>query len=65
MHGHKPTNVLVACERSLRELYLSYLDLFLVHWPNNDIPLADTLRGLAHLLDTGQVKNVGVSNFTS
>ena len=58
-------NVLVACERSLRELDLSYLDLFLVHWPNNDIPLADTLRGLAHLLDTGQVKNVGVSNFTS
>ncbi len=54
-----------ACERSLRELGLSYLDLFLVHWPNNDIPLADTLRGLAHLLDTGQVKNVGVSNFTT
>ena len=54
-----------ACERSLRELGLSYLDLFLVHWPNNDVPLADTLRGLAHLLDTGQVKNVGVSNFTT
>ena len=54
-----------ACERSLRELDLAYLDLFLVHWPNNDIPLAETLRGLAHLLETGQVKNIGVSNFTT
>lgn len=58
-------DVLHACQRSLRELNLSYLDLFLVHWPNNDIPLADTLRALACLVDTGKVKNVGVSNFTS
>lgn len=58
-------DVLQSCEQSLRELDLSYLDLFLVHWPNNEIPLADTLRALAHLLDTGQVKNVGLSNFTT
>ncbi|MFT5375731.1 MAG: 2,5-diketo-D-gluconate reductase B [Candidatus Latescibacterota bacterium] len=58
-------DVLSSCEQSLRELGLSYLDLFLVHWPNNEIPLADTLRALAHLLDTGQVKNVGLSNFTT
>ncbi len=58
-------DVLRACEQSLRELDLSYLDLFLVHWPNNEIPLADTLRALAHLLDSNQVKNVGLSNFTT
>jgi len=58
-------DVLSSCEQSLRELDLSYLDLFLVHWPNNEVPLADTLRALAHLLDTGQVKNVGLSNFTT
>ncbi|MFT5088885.1 MAG: 2,5-diketo-D-gluconate reductase B [Planctomycetota bacterium] len=58
-------DVLSSCEQSLRELGLSYLDLFLVHWPNNEIHLADTLRALAHLLDTGQVKNVGLSNFTT
>lgn len=58
-------DVLSACQESLRELDLSYLDLFLVHWPNNEIPLRETLRALAHLIDAGQVKNIGVSNFTT
>jgi 2,5-diketo-D-gluconate reductase B len=58
-------DVLHAYDRSLRELKLSYLDLFLIHWPNNDIPLADTLRAFACLVDTGRIKNVGVSNFTT
>ncbi len=58
-------DVLRACERSLSELDLSYLDLFLIHWPNNDIPLRDTLRALAELIERGQIKHAGVSNFTT
>ncbi len=58
-------DVLRACERSLRELDLSYLDLLLIHWPNNDIPLRETLRALSALVERGQIKHAGVSNFTT
>ena len=58
-------DVLKTCERSLKELDVSYLDLFLVHWPNNEIPLEQTLRALAQLLDQGLIKNAGLSNFTT
>lgn len=58
-------DVLRACERSLSELDLSYLDLFLIHWPNNEIPLCDTLRAFAYLRESGQIRNAGVSNFTT
>ena len=58
-------DVLKACQRSLDELQLDYLDLFLVHWPNNEIPLKETLSALARLLDRGRVRHIGVSNFTT
>jgi diketogulonate reductase-like aldo/keto reductase len=51
-------------EQTLAELQLDYLDLLLIHWPNNDIPLAETFRAMKKLLDDDKVKNVGVSNFT-
>jgi diketogulonate reductase-like aldo/keto reductase len=49
---------------SLRDLQVDYLDLLLIHWPNEAIPLEETFRALAHLQDEGKVRSVGVSNFT-
>jgi diketogulonate reductase-like aldo/keto reductase len=34
------------CERMLKELNTPYLDLLLIHWPNRNIPIHDTLRGV-------------------
>ncbi len=56
-------DVVRACERSLRRLGVEYLDLYLIHWPNKDIPLEETFRGMKRLLDAGKIKSVGVSNF--
>ena len=52
-------------ESSLRELRTDYVDLLLVHWPNDDVPLAETLGAMAELRDAGKVRNLGVSNFPS
>jgi diketogulonate reductase-like aldo/keto reductase len=52
-----------AIEGSLRRLDTDYVDLYLIHWPNRDIPLKDTFRALNELLADGRVKRVGVSNF--
>lgn len=57
--GYLPT--LKACEVSLEKLGLSYIDLYLIHWPK---PLnAETWRALEHLYRSGKVRAIGVSNF--
>lgn len=51
-----------ACERSLRRLHVAYLDLYMLHWPSG-VPLEETMRALAALVESGKTRFVGVSNF--
>ena len=60
----KYEEVLEQCEETLKELDLEYLDLYLIHWPNENISMEDTFRALNELVDKGKVKSIGVSNFT-
>lgn len=53
-----------ACKRALMELKLHYLDLYLIHWPNKNIPMEETLEAMAELKYEGLIKAIGVSNFT-
>jgi diketogulonate reductase-like aldo/keto reductase len=50
-------------ERSLSELKLDYVDLLLIHWPNPDIPLEETLGAMAQAHQQGLARSIGVSNF--
>lgn len=50
---------------SLRKLGVSQIDLLLLHWPNPKIPLADSIRALCEVKRGGQVRHIGLSNFTS
>ena len=58
--GYQET--LEAYNRSLDKLQLSYLDLYLVHWPKEGKYL-ETYRALVDLYKDGKVKAIGVSNF--
>jgi 2,5-diketo-D-gluconate reductase B len=51
-------------EQSLRTLGAEYVDLLLVHWPNESIPMAETLGELTRLQEEGKVRHIGVSNYT-
>lgn len=51
-----------ACERSLNNLRLEYLDLYLLHWPSS-MPLRETMRALGDLVHAGKTRFIGVSNF--
>lgn len=57
-----------ALERAAREclarLRLSDVDLLLLHWPNPQIPLAETLGALVKVKREGLTRHIGVSNFT-
>lgn len=59
----RPANVRKACEGSLRRLGTDYLDLYLIHWPNPLVQLAETFHALNQLVREGKVRHIGVSNF--
>jgi 2,5-diketo-D-gluconate reductase B len=48
---------------SLARLRTDHVDLLLVHWPNETIPLAETMAALAKVRALGQARHIGVSNF--
>uniref|UniRef100_A0A8C4MKM1 Aldo-keto reductase family 1 member E2 n=1 Tax=Equus asinus asinus TaxID=83772 RepID=A0A8C4MKM1_EQUAS len=69
---HEKSLVEAACTRSLRALKLSYLDLYLMHWPmgfqwSRQSPYAQvipsSLQAMEELVDAGLVRAIGVSNF--
>lgn len=52
-----------SAEKSLRLLGVDYVDLLLVHWPNPQVPLAETMDALGSVLERGLTRHIGVSNF--
>ena len=59
-----PQDVERSVKESLRKLRIDEIDLLLIHWPNDRIPLAETLGAMAKMKQAGYVKQLGVSNFT-
>jgi 2,5-diketo-D-gluconate reductase B len=52
-----------SAEGSLRDLRTDYVDLLLLHWPNPDVPIGETIGALSALRDEGKARQIGVSNF--
>lgn len=50
-------------EESLNKLKMDYVNLLLIHWPNPQVPLQETLSAMQELQTKGKVKAIGVSNF--
>jgi aryl-alcohol dehydrogenase-like predicted oxidoreductase len=63
--GAKPDYVRSAVERSLRELDTDCIDLYQIHRPDPETPIADTLGALDELVQAGKVREIGCSNFSA
>jgi aryl-alcohol dehydrogenase-like predicted oxidoreductase len=63
--GAKPAYVKRACEDSLKRLRTDRIDLYQLHRPDPDTPLADTLGALDDLVRAGKVREIGCSYFTA
>ncbi len=56
-------DVIKACEASLKRLGTDYIDLYQLHWPDNYVPLKETVSAMEKLADEGMVKYIGVCNY--
>jgi len=63
-HDLSPARVQTELEDSLRRLRTDYIDLYQLHWPDPNTPLENTLEVIKKAIDKGQVKQVGLCNFS-
>jgi 2,5-diketo-D-gluconate reductase B len=50
-------------DESLTKLRSDYIDLLLLHWPHQSVPLAEQIGLLNESVRAGKVRHIGVSNF--
>ncbi len=55
-------NTMAALEKSLKKLKLTYIDLYLIHWPRSNLR-NETWKALEKILEEGKARAIGVSNY--
>lgn len=64
LEGAEPAYVKQAVDASLRRLGIDVIDLYQIHRPDENTPIADTLGALNEAVKAGKVREIGCSNFT-
>jgi aryl-alcohol dehydrogenase-like predicted oxidoreductase len=54
-----------ACDASLRRLAVDHIDLYYLHRRNPDVPIEETVGGMAELVDRGKVRYLGLSEVSA
>jgi aryl-alcohol dehydrogenase-like predicted oxidoreductase len=62
--GASAASTKAALEASLRRLGTDRVDLYQLHYPDKDVPIAETIGAMAELVAEGKVKEIGCSNFS-
>jgi len=63
-HLHRE-DLLRSIKASLKRLGVDHVDLYLVHWPNPDIQLKETMSAMEECVREGYTRFIGVSNFSA
>lgn len=63
--GGRPEYIRRAAEDSLQRLGTDRIDLYQIHRPDPDVPIAETLGALNELVTAGKVREIGCSNFSA
>lgn len=57
-------SILKQCDESLKNLKTDYIDIYLVHWPDPDVELEETIDAVSTSKKEGKILHAGVSNFS-
>ena len=60
----RPVRIRKEIEDSLRRLRTDVIDLYQVHWPDFETPIAETARTMEDLRRQGKIRAIGVSNYS-
>jgi aryl-alcohol dehydrogenase-like predicted oxidoreductase len=55
--------VMASIDKSLQRLRTDHVDVYLVHWPDPETPLDETIHALDDIVRQGKARYIGVSNF--
>jgi aryl-alcohol dehydrogenase-like predicted oxidoreductase len=61
--GLTRNHILASAQASLRRLRTDYIDLYQLHYPDDDVAIEETLGALTDLVHRGDVRAIGCSNF--
>ncbi|OVE90349.1 2,5-didehydrogluconate reductase [Agrobacterium tumefaciens] len=65
VENYKHGAFLASVDESLKKLKTDYVDLLLLHWPNDVVSLAEQIGALNEVRQAGKVRHIGVSNFNT
>ncbi|MFQ5963210.1 MAG: aldo/keto reductase [Candidatus Scalinduaceae bacterium] len=57
-------SILQEIDLSLQRLQTDYVDLYQVHWPDENTPIEETMDTLLNIQKTGKIRHIGVSNYS-
>jgi len=57
-------NILREIDESLTRLQTDHIDIYQLHWPDHETPIAETVEALQMIKDDGKIKYIGLSNFS-
>jgi aryl-alcohol dehydrogenase-like predicted oxidoreductase len=61
--GFRPEQIRAACDASLARLDVDSIDLYQLHWPDDEVPVEESWGAMAELVEAGKVRWTGLSNF--
>ena len=58
-------HLMQAVEGSLRRLQVETIDLYQAHWPDDVVPIEETLHAFDDMVQQGKVRTIGCSNYSA
>lgn len=63
-YNGRPEKIVAECEESLRRMNLESIDLYYLHAPDPEVPVADSATAFATLVESGKIRLAAVSNLS-